>query len=196
MARRLELRADLHPWERQEPRESELQYARFLVYRDLGPECDRLRQTVEVLNSTGDKATYGTIKSVMALNRWQARAAAWDRYNIQADRARMIKLRREAIDQQRKAARRLREQALLALDKLDLDKLQPADLARFIDLSFKIEHSIFAEVDAPSINADVEAGEVVDIASWSPAERRARLELLRDELSKRAVRAADDDEVA
>lgn len=196
MPRRMELRPDLHPWERQEPHETELQYARFLVYRDLGPECDRLRQTVEVLNSTGDKATYGNIKSVMSVNRWQARAAAWDRYNIQADRARMIKLRREAIDMQRKAARRLREQALIALDKLDLDKLAPADLARFIDLSFKIEHSIFAEVDAPAINADAEAGEVVDIASWSPAERRRRLELLRDELAKRATRAADDDEVA
>lgn len=192
----ISLRADINPWERQEPSESELMYSRFLVYRDLGPESDRLRQTLEVLTGTGDKITYQTIKDYASAFRWSARAAAWDRYRTQADRSRMIKLRREAIDDQRKVARALRLQALAKINSLDVEDMSPADAARFVELSFKIEQSIFSEfVNTSTVNTDADGAEVADIANWSPEERRRRLELLRDELTKRATRAADDDEV-
>ena len=193
----IQLRGDINPWERQEPHESELMYSRFLVYRDLGPETDRLRQSLEVLTTTGDKISYQTIRDYSSAFRWSARAAAWDRYNAQADRSRMIKLRREAIDDQRKVARALRLQALDAMSQMQAEDMSAADIARFVELSFKIEKSIFDEVAETSASASEQpdAAEVADIASWTPAERRRRLELLRDELSKRAVRAADDDEV-
>lgn len=193
----IQLRGDINPWEKQEPHESELMFSRFLVFRDLGPESDRLRQTLEVLNNTGDKLRYQSIKDYSSAFRWSARAAAWDRYQAQADRSRMIKLRREAIDDQRKAARALRLQALAALNTMNIEDMSAADVARFVELSFKIEKSIFDEFAGTShITVDgTEQADVTDIASWSPAERRRRLELLRDELSKRAVRAADDDEV-
>jgi hypothetical protein len=193
----IQLRGDINPWERQEPHESELMYSRFLVYRDLGPETDRLRQTLEVLTSTGDKLSYQSIRDYSSAFRWSARAAAWDRYRTQADRSRMIKLRREAIDDQRRTARALRLQALAALHAMNVEDLSPADVARFVELSFKIEKSVFDEFSETSVvNADAaENVDVTDIAAWSPAERRRRLELLRDELTKRAVRAADDDEV-
>lgn len=193
----IQLRGDINPWERQEPRESELMFSRFLVYRDLGPETDRLRQTLEVLVNTGDRLGYQSIKDYSSGFRWSARAAAWDRYRTQADRSRMIRLRREAIDDQRKTARALRLQALAALQAMAVEDLSAADIARFVELSFKIEKSIFDEFSGTaSVNADeAETADVSDIASWSPGERRRRLELLRDELSKRAVRAVDDDEV-
>ena len=73
------LRTDCNPWEKQEPRETELMYSRFLVFKELGPETDRLRQCLEVLNSTGDKITYQTIKDYSSAFRWSARASAWDR---------------------------------------------------------------------------------------------------------------------
>lgn len=193
----IQLRGDINPWERQEPHESELMFSRFLVFRDLGPETDRLRQTLEVLVNTGDKLSYQSIKDYSSAFRWSARAAAWDRYRAQADRSRMIKLRREAIDDQRRTARALRLQALAALQAMSDADLSPADVARFVELSFKIEKSIFDEfAGTATVDADShETADVSDIAAWSPAERRRRLELLRDELSKRAVRAADDDEV-
>lgn len=193
----IQLRGDINPWERQEPHESELMFSRFLVFRDLGPETDRLRQTLEVLVNTGDKLSYQSIRDYSSAFRWSARGAAWDRYRAQADRSRMIKLRREAIDDQRRTARALRLQALAALNAMNIEDLSPADVVRFVELSFKIEKSIFDEF-AGTASVDVDSNEtadVSDIAAWTPAKRRQRLELLRDELSKRAVRAADDDEV-
>ena len=190
------LRTDIQPWERQEPKETELMYSRFLVYRDLGPETDRLRQTVEVLNATGDKLTYGTIKDYSSCFRWASRAAAWDRYIVQADRARMVKLRREAIDEQRKVARELRSRALSGMELIPAEDMSPADVVRYADLAFKIEKSIFEEYSPARVGvAEDGVEEVADISSWSPAERRRRMEQLSQELAKRAARAVDDDEV-
>jgi hypothetical protein len=191
------LRGDINPWERQDPVESEVMYSRFLVFRDLGPETDRLRQTVEVLSATGDKVSYGTVRGMSSRFRWGPRAAAWDRYILQADRSRMVKLRRDAIDQQRKVAQGLRVKALQALEKIQIEDLSPQDVVRFVKLSFEIEHSIFSEYVATAADSPegAAAGTAVDIESWSPAERRRRLELLRTELTHRASRAVDDDEV-
>lgn len=190
------LRSDIQPWERQEPRETELMYSRFLVYRDLGPETDRLRQTLEVLAATGDKLTYGSLKDYSSCFRWTPRAAAWDRYIAQADRARMVKLRREAIDEQRKVARQLRSQALAALELIPVVDMNPSDVVRYAELAFKIEKSIFEEYAAAGAEqSDASGDELADVSSWSPTERRRRLEQLRDELAKRAVRAVDDDEI-
>lgn len=188
------LRGDCMAWERQQPRETELQYSRFLVYRDLGPESDRLRQALEVLNSTGDKLTYQTIKDYSSAFRWSARAAAWDRYQMAADRARMVRRRRQAIDDQCKAAQKLRLKALEALQGVDPQDLSPADIVRFVELSYKMEHSIYADVDVAAASAETTA-DVRDVAAWSPAERRRRLEQIGGELSRRTLRAVDDDEV-
>jgi hypothetical protein len=191
------LAPDRNPWE-QQPGESDLQYSRFRVYLELGPECDRLRSSLEVLNGTGEKLTYGALKGVVSQFRWMPRAAAWDRYQRHADRNRMIKRRRRAIDEQCRASQALRLKAIDALSQLDIADLKPADIARFIELSHKIDMSVFAEY----LGADTSTGQETDartptedIETWSPEQRSRRLEALRVELVKRASRAADDDEV-
>lgn len=190
------LRSDVNPWERQVPRETDLMYSRFMVYRDLGPECDRVRQTLEVLNSTGDKLTYLNLKKCSSAFRWSSRAAAWDRYNAAADRARMVKKRRRAIDEQCTAAQKLRQKAVDALSMLNIEDLTTTDIVRFLDLAYKIENSIFAEFGVePGVSKDGVKAEVHDISSWTPAERRRRLEALRAETNQRTNRAIDDDEV-
>lgn len=191
------LRSDINPWERQEPKETEKMYSRFLVFKDLPPEVDRLRQTLEILTTTGDNITYGTIKEYSSAFRWSARAAAHDRYMAQADRGRMIKRRRKIREDQIKTASALRSKAVEALHRIDLDDLSPQDVVRFIELSWKIERSIFDEVIGEHIEAVGESGKVVaqDISTWSPQQRRQRMEVLREELTRRATRAVDDDEV-
>lgn len=191
------LRSDCNPWERQVPGESELMYSRFLVYRDLGPESDRMRQTLEVLNSTGDKISYATIKVYSSTYRWSARAAAWDRYMVQADRARMVKRRRKAVDEQCRAAERLRLKAMEALTSVDPMDLAPGDIVRFVDLAHRIEQSVYKEylAEAPATATETAGLDAKDVAAWSPAERRKRLEQIGSELSKRRLRAVDDDEV-
>jgi hypothetical protein len=190
------LRTDCNPWERQEPRETELQYSRFLVYRDLGPESDRLRQALEVLNSTGDKLTYHTIKDYSSAFRWTPRAAAWDRYNAAADRARMIQRRRRAIDAQCRAAEKLRAKALDALGMLNVEDLSAGDIVKFLDLSHRIERSVFTEFsEAKPLPPEQQSADVEDIAAWSPEERRRRFAMLQNELADRVSRAASDDEV-
>lgn len=193
------LRTDCNPWEQQTPRESELMYSRFLVYRDLGPETDRLRQTLEVLCKTKDAISYGALKSYAAAFRWTHRAQGWDRYMAQADRARMIRARRKAIDEQRAIAQRLRLKAAEALDIMQPEDLTPGDVARFAELSFKIEKSIFEEFTSDQVDTGTTstgaATELVSVATWTPAIRRQRMEQLRDELTRRTTRVADDDEV-
>jgi hypothetical protein len=190
------LRNDINPWERQEPRESELQYSRFLVFRDLGPESDRLRQTLEVLNSTGDKLTYSTIKDYSSAFRWTLRASAWDRYCAAADRARMIQHRRKAIDAQRRSAEKLRAKALDALGMLNPADLSAAEVVKFLDLSHRIERSIYTEfVETRPLPPEQQGADVEDIAAWTPEERRRRWDLLQGELAARVSRAANDDEV-
>lgn len=191
------LRNDINPWERQAPVETDLMYSRFVVYRDLGPECDRMRQSLEVLNSTGDKLTYTTLKECSSSYRWAPRAAAFDRFAAQADRARMVKRRRRAIDDQIKASDKLRAKALQALEKLNVDDLSPTDIVRFIDLAHKIQASVFAEFNEGAVPTTEAAGpaNIKDIAAWSPTERRKRLESIGRELSQRTLRAVDDDEV-
>lgn len=191
------LRSDCNPWERQAPDESELMYSRFLVYRDLGPESDRMRQCLEVLQSTGDKITYATIKGYASTYRWSARAASWDRYNLQAVRAKMVKRRAKAIDDQCRSAEKLRLKALEALTALNPDDLSPADIVRFIDLAHRVEASVYKEFSetSPSTATETAALDAKDVAAWSPAERRKRLEQIGSELSKRRLRAVDDDEV-
>jgi len=193
----IKLRSDCNPWERQVPLESELMYSRFLVYRDLGPESDRMRQTLEVLNSTGDKITYATIKGYASTYRWSARAAAWDRYNTQALRARMIKRRSKAIDDQCRSAEKLRLKGLEALQALDPADLSPADIVRFIDLAHRVEQSVYREFieSSPSTATETVGLDAKDVAAWTPTERRKRLEQISTELSKRRLRAVDDDEV-
>lgn len=189
------LRTDINPWERQAPRESELQYSRFLVFRDLGPESDRLRQTLEVLNSTGDKIQYQALRDYASAFRWTPRAGAWDRYNVAADRARMVRRRRRAIDDQCKAAEKLRLKALERLQSLDAADLSPADIVRFIDLAHRVESSVYRDFDLTPVQAQDGKAVDADVASWSPSERRKRLEALTNELSQRAVRAVNDDEI-
>ena len=168
------LRTDVQPWERQEPRETELMYSRFLVFRDLGPESDRLRQALEVLNSTGDKLTYQTIRDYSSAFRWTPRAAAWDRYNTQADRARMVRRRRRAIDEQCKAAEKLRLKALEALHDLNYLDLSAGDIVRFVELAYKIEHSIYSEYDDSPVKTGAPGSAASeDIASWYPAAPQA-----------------------
>lgn len=190
------LRTDINPWERQEPRETELMYSRFLVFRDLGPETDRLRQCLEVLNTTGDKLTYQTIKDYSSAFRWSARAATWDRYTAQADRARMVRRRRKAIDDQCKAAEKLRSKALTALERLDVETLTASDIVKFVDLSHRIERSIYTEfAEAAPAAADAPRADIEDIQSWTPVERKRRMDMLRAEMIDRTSRAAQDDEV-
>jgi hypothetical protein len=189
------LRTDVNPWEQQLPRETQLQFSRFLVFRDVGPESDRLRSTLEVLNSTGDKLTYSTIKDYSSCFRWTARAGAWDRYHAQAERARMVRRRRRMIEDQCKAAEKMRAKAVEALHSLNYQDLTPGDIVRFVELAHKIETSIYREFEETPVSTANTGAAIEDIASWSPAERRRRLEQLTAELSTRAVRAADDDEV-
>jgi hypothetical protein len=192
----IQLAPDRNPWE-QQPGETDKQYSRFRVYLELGPECDRLRSTLDVLNGTGERLTYGGLKSVVAQFRWVPRAAAFDRYQRHADRNRMIKRRRRAIDEQCKASQALRLKAIEALNQLDVADLKPADVARFVELSHKIDMSVYAEYlgdDTAGQDGDARTP-AEDIENWSPEQRSRRLEALRVELVKRAVRAADDDEV-
>lgn len=191
------LRTDINPWEQQEPKETSLMYARFQVYMELPPEVDRLRQTLEILNATSEqKITLAALKTYSTGFRWAQRAGAHDRYVRQADVGRMIKRRRKVRDEQMRAASALRGSALEALRQIPVEDLSPQDIVRFIELAWKLEKSIFEEfADMPMQTTTADGGTVIDVASWTPAERQRRLVMLQGELNRRAAREMDDDEV-
>lgn len=66
------------PWHRQDPGESDAQYARFRAYLDLGPGRT-LPATVEALHAAGDPVTPARVDQLAKRHRWAQRAAAYDK---------------------------------------------------------------------------------------------------------------------
>jgi hypothetical protein len=196
------LRTDCNPWEQQTPVESDRDFSRFACYRDVDPESDRIRQTLEILNSTGDKISLKELRRLQSNYRWAPRAAAFDRYAMLAERAKLVRRRRKAIDDSCKTAERLRGKALQALDMIEPVDMTVTDIVKCVDLAHRMEQAIYRDAAALPANAKgasattaADGTDVRDIAALTPAERRARLEALRHEVVSRATRAVDDDEV-
>lgn len=66
------------PWDRQAPGETEMQYGRFLAYRNLGP-ARTLPAAAQALAAAGDPLTEARLAQLAKRHAWVYRALAWDK---------------------------------------------------------------------------------------------------------------------
>lgn len=172
------------PWEKQ-PEETPRAFEAFCVYRDLGPN----RSLAKTGQKLGKNLT--TIQQWSARYRWVERATAWDQEQDRLAREAAIKARMEMAERHAKAALVLMQKALQKLAKMGPDDLEPADVARFLDLAVKIERLSRGE-PAEIVRAEdggerqVTDRERTEIARRILGNKRAR------ELLRRLYRASRD----
>ncbi|KGI79322.1 hypothetical protein IL38_23720 [Actinopolyspora erythraea] len=189
------LASDRNAWE-QQPGESERMFARFTVYRDLG-EGRTLNQTAEILNSTSRKTvTYRSLTEYASRYRWRERAEAFDVDQAAADRARMAKLRKEAVERHRKQGQAMQGRAAQELAQLAVGSLSPNDILRFFAEGARMELAALREPTERTVTSGAEGSsvEVTEVGEWSPEQRRTRLQALEGELARRLGRSSGGDE--
>ena len=191
---RFVLAGDRDPWERQ-PDESELMYARFRVYLELG-RTRTLTQAAEILTSTGDstKLHGAYIRELSAKFLWTHRTGAYDREQDRIERERLVEQRRDMIRRHRAIANDLSAKAKEALGKLKVEKITPLDMVRMLRLAAQIEATAlgmpFETIAVTGAGGGALA--VDDLSAYSPEERRQRLADIATELGQRAGAPLND----
>lgn len=193
----IHLAADREPWDRQ-PGESNKQYSRFLVFRDLG-RTRTLKQAVEMLHGVGDNTvSYRTLMQYAYEYRWTERAESHDRAQDQLEAAKLIKLRNEMYSRHRRLASGLLGKAVTALQALNTETLTPLDIVRFIRYGTDIESRALGEPTQITQVTGPSGGPVLvdDLSKLSPEDRAARLQQIAAEITRRAQASAvtEDDE--
>jgi hypothetical protein len=188
---------DREPWDRQAG-ESNRQYSRFLVFRDLG-RMRTLKQAVEMLHGIGDNSVqYRTLMQYAYEYRWTERAEAHDRQQDQAEAAKLRVLHAEMNARHRRLASGLMAKGVAALQALDVSAMTPMDIVRFLKYGADIETRALGQPTQVVQHQGPNGGpvQVDDMSHLSPQERAARLTAISAELARRAASSAvtDDDE--
>ena len=120
------------PWERQ-PNESSRAFEAFAVYRDMGAE----RSYAKTSQKLGKNKT--TIDQWGRNNQWVSRIAAWDDEQDRLTREALVKgitaMRKNHVDM----AEAMLIKATEALERLPVDEMNMADIARAVDVASKLE---------------------------------------------------------
>lgn len=188
------LSADVDPWDRQ-PGESELMFARFRVYLELG-RTRTLTQAAEILTSTGDiaklKGVY--IRTLSSEFLWTQRTGAYDREQDRIERERLIERRRDMIRRHSAIANDLTAKAKVAMKNLKTEKLTPLDIVRWLRLAAQIEaNALGMPFETVAVTGPAGGALVVDdLSQYTPEERRERLADIAGELARRAGAPVDD----
>lgn len=190
----LTLSDDRDPWERQ-PGESNRQYSRFQTFNELG-RARTLKQAAEMLHAIGDPISYRVLQQYSYEGRWTERAEAHDRDQDRLERQRLLTLRREMLSRHRKIASGLTAKAVAALQPLQPGDITPLDITRFIRLAADLERVALGEPERTVAVTGAGGGPlaVEDFGQYTPAERRARLQALGAEITRRAMTHSDDDD--
>lgn len=193
----IHLAVDREPWDRQ-PGESNRQYSRFQVFKDLG-RMRTLKQAVEMLHGVGDTGVqYRTLMQYSYEYRWTERAEAHDRAQDQLEAQRLVQLRNEMLSRHRRLASGLLAKGVAALAKVNVDAMTPLDIVRFLKYGTDIETRALGEPTMIHQHQGPAGGPIAvdDMSKLSPADRAARLTAISAELARRAAASAvtEDDE--
>ncbi|MFI6326590.1 hypothetical protein ACIBG8_54340 [Nonomuraea sp. NPDC050556] len=163
------LGTDRELWERQSG-ESERQYSRFAMYRDLG-RARTVKQCAELVN-----LAHGTAHNAAHRFRWRERAEAWDRQQDKIFLAQLAAKRRELMDTEAKIANGVLRHVIGRLSRLtsqDVDEMDLWQVARSGDTALKwlrdaygvaggttLAAAVVDDVAAAQPNTDASVGEV------------------------------------
>lgn len=191
----IHLATDREPWDRQNG-ESNRQYSRFLIFRDLG-RMRTLKQAVEMLHGINDTSvSYRTLQQYAYEYRWTERAESWDFAQDRLEAARLLVMRREMHSRHRKIASGLMAKAVAALTALQPSDMTARDIVAFFKQGTDIESRALGEPTALVQHTGPGGGPVAvdDMSHLSAADRAARLNAISAELARRAASAASTDD--
>jgi len=172
------------PWERLVG-EGTKRFEAFAKYRDMGPE----RSLAKVAQALGK--TTSLMERWSAEDSWVHRVTAWDEEQDRIWRGQQVSYRREVGRRQLRIANAMQGQLVNRLAELDVSTLGPADLARWLEVTSKVQRQALGQGDRTELTgAD---GGPVQLEALSPDQARARLRDLAAEIARRTQ--ADPDAV-
>lgn len=158
------LGTDRELWERQTG-ESERQYSRFAMYRDLG-RARTVKQCAELVN-----LAHGTAHNAAHRYRWRERAEVWDREQDKIFLAQLAAKRRELMDTEAKIANGVLRHVIGRLSRLqpkDVDEMDLWQVTRSGDTALKWLRDAFGVAGGTTLAATV----VDDVAAAQPGEQQ------------------------
>ncbi|OJF13314.1 hypothetical protein [Couchioplanes caeruleus] len=168
------------PWDRHK-REPEAAYAYFAVYRDLG----RTRTVAKVATEVNKSRDY--LHKIAAAWRWVQRAQAFDREQDRMYGEALAERRREMAERHARLASALQSKVVARLQSLDASKLTPGDIARWLEVTTRLERLALGLPDsATAVSGPGGAPIEVEIGAMGEADRSAFFRALVAEASARA----------
>ncbi|MFI5495578.1 hypothetical protein [Actinoplanes sp. NPDC051859] len=179
------------PWDRQK-QEPGPSYAYFTIYRDLG----RTRTVARVADEVNKSRDY--LHKIAAAWRWVQRAQAWDREQDRVYGEALTERRREMAERHARLASALQSKVVTRLQSLDASKLTPADIARWLEVTTRLERLALGLPDSATAVSGPDGAPIeVEVSAMGEADRSAFFRALVAEASARAggdlPSTADDD---
>lgn len=168
------------PWDRQ-PQEPENAYAYFAVYRDMG----RTRTVAKVADEVNKSRDY--THKIAAGWRWVQRSQAFDREQDRMYGEALAERRREMAERHARLASALQSKVVARLQSLDAATLTPADIARWLEVTTRLERLALGLPDsATAVSGPGGAPIEVEVSAMSETDRASFFRALVAEASARA----------
>ncbi|MEV4705441.1 hypothetical protein [Actinoplanes sp. NPDC049316] len=167
-------------WDRQK-QEPEAAYAYFAVYRDLG----RTRTVAKVADEVNKSRDY--LHKIAATWRWVQRAQTFDREQDRVYSEALAERRREMAERHARLASALQSKVVTRLQSLDASKLTPTDIARWLEVTTRLERLALGLPDSATAVSGPDGAPIeVEVSGMGEADRSAFFRALVAEASARA----------
>jgi hypothetical protein len=168
------------PWDRQQ-QEPEAAYGYFARYRDLG----RARTVAAV--ATGVNKSRDYLHKLASTWRWVQRAQAFDREQDRLYSEALTERRREMADRHARLASALQAKVVARLQSLDASKLTPGDIARWLEVTTRLERLALGLPDSATAVSGPDGAPIeVEVGAMGEADRAAFFTALIAEAKTRA----------
>ncbi|WP_319461270.1 hypothetical protein [Micromonospora sp. RTP1Z1] len=175
---------EILPWDRQ-PREPEKAYGYFVLYRDLG----RTRTVAKVAEQVHKSRDY--LHKLATRWKWVQRAQAWDREEDRLYVEGLAEQRRDMARRHARVASALQAKLVARLQTLDASKLTPGDVARWLEVSTRVERLALGLPDSTTAHTGPDGGPIrAEVEQMNEQQRADFFRALMAEAAARAGQTA------
>ncbi|MBM0228227.1 hypothetical protein [Micromonospora sp. ATA51] len=174
---------EILPWDRQH-REPEKAYGYFVLYRDLG----RTRTVAKVAEQVHKSRDY--LHKLATTWKWVQRAQAWDREEDRLYAEGLAEQRRDMARRHARVASALQAKLVARLQTLDASKLSPGDVARWLEVSTRVERLALGLPDSATAHTGPDGGPIrAEVEQMTEQQRADFFRALMAEAAARAGQA-------
>ncbi|WP_349876149.1 hypothetical protein ABIH81_18585 [Micromonospora sp. HUAS YX12] len=174
-------------WDRQR-NEPEKAYGYFALYRELG----RTRTVAKVAEQVNKSRDY--LHKLATRWKWVQRASAWDREEDRLYAEGLAEQRRDMARRHARIASALQGKLVTRLQNLDASKLTPGDIARWLEVSTRVERLALGLPDSTTAHTGPDGGPIrAEVESMS---ERQRADFFRALMAEAAARAGQTNPTA